>query len=186
MENKIIAFGLIEEGALIQAQNCLKDAEYFALMADNHKGYGMPVGGVAVYKGKISPANAVIVEGVDSKKSKEAFYSTVHGAGRVMSRTQAAGKKKFVKVERTRPDGTTYMFKAMQQVGGKVNMEKVRKEMYEKGIILKGGGADEAPEVYKKLPEVLELHKGTIEIKHTLEPLIVVMAGSNEFDPYKD
>ena len=36
--------------------------------------------------------DAVIVEGVESKKSREALYSTVHGAGRVMSRTQAAGK----------------------------------------------------------------------------------------------
>ena len=26
------------------------------LMADNHKGYGMPVGGVAVHKNKVPPA----------------------------------------------------------------------------------------------------------------------------------
>ena len=36
--------------------------------------------------------DAVIVEGVDSPASRAALYSTVHGAGRVMSRTQAAGK----------------------------------------------------------------------------------------------
>ena len=38
--------------------------------------------------------NAVIVEGVESGESKEALYSTVHGAGRVMSRTEAKGKYK--------------------------------------------------------------------------------------------
>ena len=27
---------------------------------------------------------------------------------------------------------------------------------------------------------------GTVEVMHTLRPLVVVMAGANEFDPYKD
>src|SRR5690625_6893111 len=35
---------------------------------------------------------SVILQGVDSEKSRNAFYSTVHGAGRVMSRTKAAGR----------------------------------------------------------------------------------------------
>ena len=35
---------------------------------------------------------SVILRGVDSEESAGALYSTVHGAGRVMSRTQAAGK----------------------------------------------------------------------------------------------
>ncbi|HEY5792840.1 MAG TPA: RtcB family protein, partial [Chthoniobacterales bacterium] len=39
--------------------------------------------------------DAVIIEGVDSETSREALYSTVHGAGRIMSRTAAKGK--FVK-----------------------------------------------------------------------------------------
>src|SRR5205814_697634 len=36
--------------------------------------------------------DAVIIEGVDSCESREALYSTVHGAGRIMSRTAAKGK----------------------------------------------------------------------------------------------
>lgn len=36
---------------------------------------------------------AVIVEGVDSPEAREALYSTVHGAGRVMSRNAARGKR---------------------------------------------------------------------------------------------
>ena len=35
---------------------------------------------------------SVILEGVESTENEEALYSTVHGAGRVMSRTQAAGR----------------------------------------------------------------------------------------------
>jgi len=38
--------------------------------------------------------NAVILEGVDSPESVEAMYSTVHGAGRVISRRKATGKTK--------------------------------------------------------------------------------------------
>ena len=35
---------------------------------------------------------AVILRGVEGRRAAQALYSTVHGAGRVMSRTQAAGK----------------------------------------------------------------------------------------------
>jgi tRNA-splicing ligase RtcB len=56
----------------------------------------------------------------------------------------------------------------------------------EKGVILRGGGLDESPHVYRRLPDVLAAQEGTVEVLHTLEPLVVVMAGANEFDPYKD
>lgn len=129
---------------------------------------------------------SVILKGIDSERSREAFYSTVHGAGRIMSRTQAAGRKKKVITTRTKPDGTTYEYKEYVQEGGLVDFEAVKKRIADAGTVLRGAGADEAPEVYKKLPEVLELHKGTIEVLHTLTPLIVCMAGGDEFDPYKD
>ena len=131
--------------------------------------------------------NSVIIKGIDSELSRQLFYSTVHGAGRIMSRTQAAGKKKLVKSERTKPDGSTYMFKEwVQKTKGEVDFDSVKERIRSNGTILIGAGADEAPEVYKKLPEVLALHGGTIKIEHTLKPLIVCMAGSDEFDPYKD
>ena len=56
----------------------------------------------------------------------------------------------------------------------------------EKGVILRGGGLDESPHAYRRLPEVLAAQQGTIEILHTLRPLVVVMAGADEIDPYKD
>lgn len=138
------------------------------------------------FVGSSMEGNSVILKGIDSELSKEMFYSTVHGAGRIMSRTQAAGKKRKVKTERTRPDGTTYEFTEFVQEGGAVDFTAVKKRVAEHGVILRGAGADEAPEVYKQLPEVLTLHGDTIKIVHTLKPLIVCMAGSDEFDPYKD
>lgn len=118
--------------------------------------------------------DAVIIEGVESEASKKALYSTVHGAGRVMSRTKAAGKNKWI-------DGVP-----VRDNSGVVDFDTVKKAIQDKGIILIGGGADEAPEVYKRLPEVLEAHQDTIKILHTLTPLVVVMAGADEYDPYKD
>ena len=56
----------------------------------------------------------------------------------------------------------------------------------EKGVILRGGGLDESPQACRRLPSVLEAQRGTIEVLHTLRPLIVVMAGADLFDPYKD
>ena len=53
-------------------------------------------------------------------------------------------------------------------------------------IELRGAGADEAPECYKKLDEVLNYMGDTIKILHKLEPIGVAMAGSETYDPYKD
>jgi tRNA-splicing ligase RtcB len=53
-------------------------------------------------------------------------------------------------------------------------------------IELRGGGLDESPDCYKRLPSVLNEHEDTIKILHTLTPVGVAMAGANEFDPFKD
>lgn len=55
-----------------------------------------------------------------------------------------------------------------------------------KGVILRGGGLDESPQAYRRLPDVLAARERTIVVLHTLEPLIVVMARPDEFDPYRD
>jgi len=52
--------------------------------------------------------------------------------------------------------------------------------------LLRGGGTDESPHVYRRLPDVLTAQGATVEVLHTLRPLVVVMAGADEFDPYKD
>ncbi|MDY0084131.1 MAG: RtcB family protein [Ignavibacteriaceae bacterium] len=123
--------------------------------------------------------DSVIVEGVDSELSKEALYSTVHGAGRTMSRNEAAGKKKW---KRDR-DGVT---RPVTVGRGKVNFEKVKSEMIQKGIELRGSGADEAPECYKNLDDVISYMGNTIKVIFRLHPIGVAMAGSDVYDPYKD
>jgi len=92
-----------------------------------------------------------------------------------MSRTQAAGKRRWSKSGRAEP-----------RSGGLVDFEAEKARLRARGIVLRGAGADEAPPVYRSLRSVLDAHAGTIEIAHTLQPRIVVMAGGDEFDPYKD
>jgi len=122
--------------------------------------------------------DAVIVRGTVSDDAsvadvqRQALFSTVHGAGRVMSRTAAAGK-------RNRKTGRVLS-------PGRVTPEMMNEWIAEKGVVLRGGGLDESPQVYRRLPEVLAAQGTTIEVLHTLRPLVVVMAGANEFDPYKD
>ena len=117
--------------------------------------------------------DAVIIEGVDSPASREALFSTVHGAGRIMSRTAAKGK--FVKIggKRIRKDGL-------------VRHDEMMKWIADKKVVLRGGDLDEAPQAYRRLPDVLAAHAGTIRILHTLTPLGVAMAGKDVVDPYKD
>ncbi len=69
---------------------------------------------------------------------------------------------------------------------GLVDWPAVQGRLIEQGIVLVGGGADEAPQAYKRLPEVLAAHAGSVRVKHTLRPLGVAMAGRDVHDPYKD
>ena len=123
--------------------------------------------------------DAVIVQGATSEPGselesvqKESLYSTVHGAGRVMSRTAARGKIRWKTGEIISP--------------GLVSPEMMHGWIREKGVVLRGGGLDESPHAYRRLPEVLAAQGDTIEVLHTLRPLVVVMAGADVFDPYKD
>jgi len=102
--------------------------------------------------------DAVIIEGVDSEKSRASFYSTVHGAGRIMSRTMA--KKTFSRAQ-------------------------MEAWLEERGVTLIGGDLDESPMAYRRLDEVLKFHDGTIIVRHRLHPFIVAMAGKDTDDPYK-
>jgi tRNA-splicing ligase RtcB (3'-phosphate/5'-hydroxy nucleic acid ligase) len=103
--------------------------------------------------------DAVIVEGLDSPQARASLYSTVHGAGRLFGRKQA--KRTF-----TRPQMDAWL--------------------RERGVQLSGGDLDESPMAYRRLPEVLARHAGTIRVLHTLRPFAVAMAGEGEFDPFKD
>lgn len=121
--------------------------------------------------------DAVIVEGVDSPESAGAMYSTVHGAGRVMGRQDAKRGRA------TRDEAG--------KVIGRDESTKITRLMQNdwleaKGVILRGGDVDEAPQAYRRLPDVLAAQGGTIKVIETLTPLVVVMAGNDVRDPYKD
>ena len=45
---------------------------------------------------------------------------------------------------------------------------------------------EETPEVYRCLDDVLAFHSDSVRVVERLTPLIVCMAGANEYDPYKD
>ena len=136
---------------------------------------------------------SVILEGVESATNEQALFSTVHGAGRVMSRSQAAGRIRRRKryACRTRDcdrvfdiDGSARLGREAGRVPGPpeprmrrsgsqeqvkpgvVDWPAVQARLREQGIVLVGGGADEAPEVYKRLPDVLAAHGDSIRVKH--------------------
>ena len=69
---------------------------------------------------------------------------------------------------------------------GKVTREQMMAWVHEQHVELRGAGVDESPQCYKRLPQVLAAHGGTIRVLHTLRPLGVAMAGAEERDPYKD
>ena len=125
---------------------------------------------------------SVILEGVASTEAEESLFSTVHGAGRVMSRRQAAGKTRRRKLK---VDGRKVWVEE-QVKPGLVDWPAVQERLRAQGIVVVGGGADEAPEVYKRLGDVLAAHADSVRVKHRLRPLGVAMAGADVYDPYKD
>jgi len=153
---------------------------------------------------------SVILEGTEL--ASEALFSTVHGAGRAMSRTQAKGKVKRRKVwecsdrdcayrapgDRVLPGGgrvpcpdhpTNRLIKRETQEvvrTGEIDWLAALGDLAGKGIELRGGAADEAPGAYKRLPDVLAAQGDTIRVLHALRPLGVAMAGADVVDPFKD
>ena len=103
--------------------------------------------------------DAVIIEGVDSEEARAALYSTVHGAGRLFGRREA--KRRFTRAE-------------------------MDAWLASRGVTLVGADLDESPMAYRRLPEVIAEHAGTVGVLHTLRPFAVAMAGSGQFDPWKD
>src|SRR3954452_4986437 len=56
--NNIPVWGEHDQATLAQIASCAADAEVAgaALMADGHRGYSMPIGGVIAYRGAVSPS----------------------------------------------------------------------------------------------------------------------------------
>lgn len=114
------------------------------------------------------------------QEQADTLLSTVHGAGRVMSRTEAKGKRKYRTNELVlNEDGTP-------KKPGRVTEEMMAKSVADFGIELRGGFLDESAFVYRPLRDVLDVHANTAEVETVLVPKIVCMAPSNVVDPFKD
>lgn len=126
--------------------------------------------------GSMGDASYIVV-GMDTQQSRDSLFTTVHGAGRVMSRTQAAGKTKYDKVLKQKVQISEGLVSSEMMMDWVVRQE---------GVCLRGGGVDESPHVYRRLDEVLQAQGETINIVHRLQPIGVAMAGRETYDPYKD
>lgn len=88
---------------------------------------------------------SVILEGIGSTDSASSLYSTIHGAGRAMGRTQAKGK--------------TCRKTGKQLTEGLVKQTEHDDWIRNIGVEVRGGGLDESPYAYKRIESVLEAHK---------------------------
>jgi tRNA-splicing ligase RtcB len=152
------------------------------------------------FVGSTMGENSVILKGATSEGTtlahqEAALFSTVHGAGRAMSRTRAAGKsrKRWTCLSRdctwTQGKGE---HKPQDDLCPKCGHDRLQKRwvQMQEGEIdwnaeyaavtstveLRGAGAEEAPGAYKRLPDVLAAMGPTIDIVHTLKPVGVAMA----------
>ena len=166
----------------------LMDAEILDTVHNNHnfawREYHRGEGLVVVRKGA-TPAqpgqrgfvggsmgdDAVILHGsgiphVAMDAAVASLFSTVHGAGRVMSRTAATGRNRRGK-----------------KIGEpRVDIVETLAWLKERGVLVFGADLDEAPGAYRRLPDVLAEQGDTIVVETTLSPLVVVMAAENKAD----
>lgn len=106
-----------------------------------------------------------------SNNQRLAMFSTVHGAGRVRSRNATRGKV-------NRRKGTI-------KSPGLFSVEDVRRWVKDRKVLVFGADIDESPQAYRRLADVLPEQRDTIEVEHTLRPLLVAMdkgySGDNPF-----
>jgi tRNA-splicing ligase RtcB len=109
---------------------------------------------------------SVFLRGTESDAGPNLLYSTVHGAGRVMGRMQARGKRAKDGTWKRKPE---------------VDRDEMEEWLARLGVIRRGGDLDEAPQAYRRLPDVLADQGDTIDVEYELTPLIVCMAGRDRW-----
>ena len=150
-----------------------KERHHFRNVVVVRKGATPAFGGQLGFVGGSMGDNAVILRGRDTfdeftdeetvqirQDQEDSLMSTVHGAGRVMSRTAATGRNrrgKFINEPR-------------------VDAEETQRWLENRNVLVFGAGLDEAPQAYRRLPDVLRAQGDTVEVLHQLRPLVVVMA----------
>ena len=109
---------------------------------------------------------SVIAEGIESEESRLLLHSTVHGAGRAMSRSKAAGKRMWKKG------------KMIRKTEGLISQEDMIEYLKKYNVVLRGADVDEAPQAYKRIEEVLAQHEDSLKVLHQLIPMGVAMASN--------
>lgn len=144
--------------------------------------------------------DAVILMGVAGPESAAALYSTVHGAGRARGRNDAVrGRHEWrclapvcsrynAPQDASKGGRCSACYRPLEKVTTRppVNFRDWQHRIKAQGIELRGAGADETPECYKVLSDVLAYHGDTIRVLNRLKPLGVAMAGKETHDPYRD
>src|SRR6185295_11893701 len=72
--DSIPIWGMPDPGAVSQIKTCARTADKVALMADHHKGYAVPIGGVVAYADKITPSGV----GYDIACGNKAVLTNAH------------------------------------------------------------------------------------------------------------
>ena len=124
---------------------------------------------------------SVILEGVESDENERVALldrprrrpgDEPHAGRRPRAAAQAVGVhaprlrshlRRTRAVDVPRPSGRSQLRRSGSRSSsspGVVDWPAVQARLREQGIVLVGGGADEAPEVYKRLPDVLAAHGG--------------------------
>src|SRR5262249_61833646 len=110
---------------------------------------------------------------------EQALCATVHGAGRVMSRSNAAGPIRRRKRWACRNRDCKRVFdEGVYPDHPEAGVRKVWiEEQLRRGVV-------DWPAVQERLR--VAAHGDTIRVKHTLRPVGVAMAGREVYDPHKD
>jgi tRNA-splicing ligase RtcB len=105
----------VDEGALAQIKNCARTADQCALMADAHKGYAVPIGGVVAYQDKISPSgvgfdiacgNKAVLTDANAGDVRENIATIMDDIFRIVS--FGVGRKKDERVDHELFDDSTW------------------------------------------------------------------------------
>jgi tRNA-splicing ligase RtcB (3'-phosphate/5'-hydroxy nucleic acid ligase) len=105
----------VDEGALAQIKNCARTADRCALMADAHKGYAVPIGGVVAYRDKISPSgvgfdiacgNKAVLTDADAGDVRENIATIMDDIFRIVS--FGVGRKNDERVDHELFDDSTW------------------------------------------------------------------------------
>jgi tRNA-splicing ligase RtcB len=180
--DNIPVWGAPDAGAMSQIKTCAQTADKVALMADHHKGYAVPIGGVVAYKDAISPSGvgfdiacgnkAVRVEGMEASKLRDGIRAIMDQVWSEIS--FGIGRKNNERVEHP-------LFERGSHPGWLTEAAKPLKEMARDQLGTVGGGnhyvdifADEQDRVW------VGVHFGSRGLGHKTATWFLKAAGAQD------